>query len=217
MGFLRIACALMLLVAIGCAQQPSYTADSDSPPLGTASQLVEEKIGGKDKFEEVSIQGGTGVLVDDHCAFWVQDGTVFALNGLAKSVAPDLEYGPPGLGVNELRQALRPAPAPQDPVSPETHQNPLGIDVHDILRQKGYLSHGGDVDLSINIWRHRSSSATITGRFEGRGNGMFNRRTVSLEMARDGEVLWKADHIRVEQGVLYVKTGSEWEAADIEG
>ena len=214
---LHIACAVMLLVAIGCSKQPSPTASSNSQPLGAASQLVAEKIGRKDKFEEVSIQGGIGVLVDGHWAFWVKDGKIFALNGLAKSIAPDLEYGPPGLGSEELRQALKPAPSPKTPMPQAAHENPLGNDVREVLRKKGYLAHGGDVNRSINVWKHRSSSATITGQFEGRGNGMFNRRTLTLEMERDGKVLWKADRIRVEQGILYVDNGSGWQQADVEG
>jgi hypothetical protein len=214
---LQIAFVVMLIVGAGCAKSSPPTTNSNLHSRGAASALVAAKIRRKDKFEEVSIQGGTGVLVDGHWAFWVKDGKIFALNGLAKSIAPDLEYGPPGLGSEELREALNPAQPSAASVPPTAHENPLGNDVHEVLRKKGYLAHGGDVNQSVNVWKHRSSSATITGRFEGRGNGMFNRKILNLELQRDETEVWKADRIRVEQGILYIDTGSGWLPADIEG
>jgi len=99
----------------------------------------------------------------------------------------------------------------------EIHKNPLGNDIHNVLRTKGYLAHGGDVSQSINEWKHKSLSATITGKFEGKGNGMFNRRILSLKMVLNGQVLWEAVLIRIEQGIIYINNGSDWQRANIEG
>jgi hypothetical protein len=214
---LNIACAVMLIIGIGCDRQSPLTETSDSQPLGAASVLVARKTGRKGKYEEVSIQGGMGVLLDGYWAFWVKDGKLFALNGLAKSIAPDLEYGPAGLGSEELRQALSPTPSPKMVVARTPHGNPLGNDVHEVLRKKGYVSQCADVNQSINVWQHRTSSAKITGRFEGQGSGIFYRKTMSLQMESDGTVLWKAERIRVSQGILYIDTGSGWQQADIDG
>jgi hypothetical protein len=114
--------------------------------------------------------------------------------------------------VDPEQAASRTASAPQP-----AHENPLGIDIHEVLRKKGYLAHGGDVHQSINVWKHRTTSVSITGQFEGRGNGMFYRKTVTLEMERNGVVLWRAERIRADRGILYIDIGSGWQQADIEG
>jgi hypothetical protein len=188
---------------------------ADVRPPKSATELVAMKIGGEGTFEETPVEGGTGVLVDGHYAFWVKDGRVFALNGLAKGLVPDLEYGPPGLGSEDLRRTLHPGePVIVSPPRPE-HVNPLGTAVHEVLRKRGYLVHGTDTSQSTSVWKHRDTSASLTGQFDGQGNGMFQRRIVSLEMERNGVVLWKTQRTRVDQGELYIDVGSGWQRADI--
>lgn len=188
------------------------------PKLGAASSLVANKIGNNHKFEEVTIQGGIGVLADGSWAFWVKDGKVFALNGLAKSLDPSLDYGPPGLGSEDLRQALRPTPPQSEPTfGPTGHVNPLGSELHEIIRKKGYLAGDADTTNSTAIWNHRTTSASITGSFEGRGTGMFNRKAVRLEMRRGGVLIWSAERLRVSGNSISIDSGSGWHTADIEG
>lgn len=223
-----LACAVAIS-SHTAAQKPKQNENSDlamvpvadvRSPL-SARDLVAAKIGDDGTFEETPMEGGTGVLVDGQYAFWVKEGKVFALNGVAKILAPDLEYGPPGSRSEDLRRRLHPdEPVPVSPRQAKSqprseHVNPLGTTVHDVLRKRGYLAHGGDVLQSINVWRHRDTSASLTGQFEGQGNGMFLRRISSLEMEQNGVVLWKTTRIRVDQGELYIDVGSGWQRPDI--
>jgi len=96
-----------LLIAAGCSgDRPT---ESHSALLSYCSRAVNQtlKIEFKEyKFEEAPLQGGTGVLLNGLGAYWVKDGIVYALNGLAASYSPGVSYGPPGLGKLELLEAL---------------------------------------------------------------------------------------------------------------
>jgi hypothetical protein len=102
--------------------------------------------------------------------------------------------------------------------SPQTpYENPLGIEIHEFLRERGFLADGADVNESIVVWIHQQSPTVITGQFEGRGNGMFYRQIIRLEMARNGIVAWTTERVRVDNGTLYIDTDSGWQPADIGG
>ena len=77
-----------------------------------ASSLVKKTFKDKWKyvysFEEAPLQGGTAVLINGTAAFWVKDGKVYALNGLAKNVSDSIEYGPVGMDIDEVEDAIRP-------------------------------------------------------------------------------------------------------------
>ena len=176
-----------------------------------ATMKVDAKHFGKITHESTDLRYIDGWLYDnsDH-RYRFSDGTK------AMHIQYWLDLGPGNKKWSGNQVAMR-LQTPQSAKRHSAHENPLGIDIHKILGPEGYLAHGGDVSRSINVWKHRSSSATITGQFEGQGNGMFNRRTVSLEMSRDGNVMWKSERMSIKQGVLYIETADGWREADVDG
>jgi hypothetical protein len=49
---------------------------------------------------------GTAVLVDDLAAYWVRDGRVYAVNGVAKELSGGISYAPPSIDMSALEGAL---------------------------------------------------------------------------------------------------------------
>ncbi len=75
-----------------------------------ASSLVKKTLKGKFNsynFKEAPLQGGTAVLLNESWAYWVKDGKVYALNGLAKDASYSIEYGPVGMDIDDVEDAIR--------------------------------------------------------------------------------------------------------------
>jgi len=99
----------VVIFFIMCSGVLNHSENATTQNLGYASQQVKETIKVKFKqeiFEEVALQGGTAVLVNDLAAYWVNGSTVYALNGLAASYSSGIPYGPPGMGVLDVKKAL---------------------------------------------------------------------------------------------------------------
>lgn len=65
------------------------------------------------RFEDAPLDGGIAVLLNDSAAYWIREGsgrrtapTVYALNELARSYSPGIEWGPPDLTLAKVRKAL---------------------------------------------------------------------------------------------------------------
>lgn len=99
--------ALVAVLFSGCTAQSDQYNAAESDSVQAVRKVLENTRHPSQEFQEVAIRGGVAVLVDDLGAFWVKDGRVYALNGLAKSFVPGLSYGPPGLSKSDVRRALR--------------------------------------------------------------------------------------------------------------
>jgi hypothetical protein len=90
--------------------------------------------------------------------------------------------------------------------------NPLGFEVHEVLRKHGYLvsDEGTNSSLSCIRWINQSSSHIIDGWAEGRGTGILYRRLLKLKMTEKGKFGWEADRIRVLNGQLQIHDGIAW-------
>ncbi len=91
-----------------------YTPENNKPSKNTsyskASSLVKKTLKGKFNsynFKEAPLQGGTAVLLNESWAYWVKDGKVYALNGLAKDASYSIEYGPVGMDIDDVEDAIR--------------------------------------------------------------------------------------------------------------
>lgn len=101
----EITLATVMLIAVGCKPHDA----SRTPPISAAEQAVKSTLAirfTEYRFEEVDVRGGRAVLLNNLGAYWVKDGVVYALNGLAKSYSPSVEYGPVGLDYEDVERAI---------------------------------------------------------------------------------------------------------------
>jgi len=55
-----------------------------------------------------SLKEGTGVLVDDLAAYWIENGQVYAANGFAKAWSPGISYATdPDINFGSVEQAVK--------------------------------------------------------------------------------------------------------------
>jgi hypothetical protein len=168
--------ALLGLSAILSMLICAHFGDAEPPPptLNDSSRAVEQTLRVKFKeynFEEVSIRGGMGVLLNGLGAYWVKDGRVYALNGLAASYSPGITYGPQGLGKSELLEALasKTSPSLNEEQSERSSRSPELMKVEDDVRR--LLRLGG-----VSLIEDKSSPDSFVGTGWQTGGGIFSLR-----------------------------------------
>jgi len=100
----KIIAILSIALIAGCGV-PSKPSD---PSLSLVKQTITKTNITNRKIETVNIEGGTGVLIDDLGAYWVKDGVAYAVNGMAKSWSPSIEYARNSkVSHNSIQDAIR--------------------------------------------------------------------------------------------------------------
>lgn len=97
--FFIAVCALALLVpaiAFAASDADVHTAIEQSMASGKKAGKI-EKI--------VDVYGGQGVIAGDDALWWVKDGTVFTVNGIATELSPNAAKAPPSVTAQKIQAA----------------------------------------------------------------------------------------------------------------
>ncbi len=100
---MMIMAVVLLCVGIWMA------APSDEPSQGGAITDVLMTIPDSDSsvhdFVTGDLQGGVAVVINKSAGYWVKDGKVFAVNGIAANMSPGIEYAPQEIDWAKVEQA----------------------------------------------------------------------------------------------------------------
>ncbi len=96
-----LALGISLLVLAGCMDRMSKEEKAAFEDAKTVIQHLPQSPKGVVAFSAGPYQGGTAVLGEGEVAFWVKDGTGYAVNSAARKVAPELDWAPDNIQYDE--------------------------------------------------------------------------------------------------------------------
>jgi hypothetical protein len=104
-----ISLIMLAFVLVGCQDPKERQLMSDGVSV---SHYFHKSPDGSFTFEAGSFQEGTAIIGPNEMAFWVKDGTAYAVNDVAKKAAPDLESAPENIRYDLLFIAAAKSEAP---------------------------------------------------------------------------------------------------------
>jgi hypothetical protein len=77
----------------------------DSPSMAAVRETLKQP-GNARSSQSASLANGVAVLVEDTAGYWVRDGKVYAVNGVAKELSGGISYAPPSIDMEAIQAAI---------------------------------------------------------------------------------------------------------------
>jgi hypothetical protein len=104
-----------------------------------------------------------------------------------------------------------PPPEPSGPLAPAAAAPPLGSELHEYLRQRGFLVHKADRRNGVVEWNHTQQPLKVLARFAPGESPIFERTLVRLVLEQDDKVAWISQRVALDDGALLVDAGEGWQ------
>ena len=100
--FIALLFPMLTILNILCCETVEQQ-ESESVKMVKSSIHINMKI---NNVKEGALEGGIAVMIGN-AAYWVKSGKVYAGNGTAKGMSPNIEYAPTGIDFSSIQEAVK--------------------------------------------------------------------------------------------------------------